>query len=1236
MYKYFLLTLFGVCNVLIASAAKADNTPPPCLPIPTRNQVSWQQMGTYAFIHFGPNTFNNMEWGYGNSDPASFNPTNLDCEQWVRTLKGGGMKGVILTCKHHDGFCLWPSKYTDYSIARSPYKNGKGDIVRELSDACRKYGLKFGVYLSPWDRHQSSYSRPEYVDYYYNQLRELLTNYGPIFELWLDGANGGDGWYGGAKEKRTIDHRTYYDFQRAYDMVKELQPQAIIFSDGGPGCRWVGNEKGVAGTTNWSFLREGVVYAGYPNYKELTTGHADGDIWVPAECDVSIRPGWFYHSNENIAVKTPGQLVDLYYKSVGRNATLLLNIPADRKGLLGQTDSLNLLEFRKRIDQDFAHNLLTDATITCSNTRGKAYKANSLTDNDYNTYWATANNVIKADINIAFNKPTRLNRLLLQEYIPLGQRVKAFSIEYKYNGNWRPLLLTEETTTIGFKRLLRFADIETSALRIRFIDARACLCISEIGAFYAESEEPLYKDASQPVAVRVADLLQRMTLKEKIGQLRCLMAWECYENNAGTLQITDKFKKILKDEHVGMFWATFRADPWTKKSLSNGLNPKTAAILANTLQRYVLENTRLGIPILLAEEAPHGHMAIGTTVFPTGLGMAATWNPALMEQIGYATAKELTLQGAHISYGPILDLARDPRWSRVEETFGEDPALVGTMGSALIRGLKRGGSLPTLKHFIAYGASQGGQNSGAVNIGKRDLLTNFLPPIYQAITAGVASVMTSYNSLDGVPCTSDRSLLTDLLRKEWKFEGIVVSDLFSIDGLHGTHRIAPTLQAAAAAALNAGVDVDLGAAAYNTLEKALADSITNMAAIDTAVARVLRMKFEKGLFEHPYVDIDMAAKQVRTAENIALAHKAAAQSITLLENRNGILPLKKNIKVAVIGPNADNRYNQLGDYTAPQEEGNIRTVLDGIRAKIGKKNVFYAKGCAVRDSTDYDFKTAIKMARQADVVIAVVGGSSARDFRTNYEATGAASVGKSISDMESGEGYDRATLTLLGRQNELLEVLKATGKPLVVAYIEGRPLDKTWGAAHADALLTAYYPGQEGGNAITAVLFGDENPAGRLPITVPVSTAQLPVYYNKLRPAAHNYVDMTAKPLYAFGYGLSYTTFEYSHLNIVPAGNGDYEVSFNITNSGSKDGEEVAQLYLSHEYSPVVMPEKQLKNFCRVMIKAGTTNTVKLTVSADDLKIIGQTMQETTDAGTVNVLIGSSSDNIKLSGKIEK
>lgn len=284
---------------LFLAGCQSVPVPEAILPVPQEKQVNWQKMETYAFVHFGLNTFNDREWGYGDSDPKTFNPARLDCEQWVQTFVNSGMKGVILTAKHHDGFCLWPTQLTEYCIRNTPYKDGKGDIVRELSDACKKYGIKFAVYLSPWDRHQANYGTPEYVDYFYKQLNELLTNYGDVFEIWFDGANGGDGWYGGAKDVRTIDRKTYYDYPRAYKMIDELQPQAVIFSDGGPGCRWVGNESGFAGATNWSFLRAGEVYPGYPKYRELQYGHADGNQWVAAECDVSIRPGWFYHPEED-------------------------------------------------------------------------------------------------------------------------------------------------------------------------------------------------------------------------------------------------------------------------------------------------------------------------------------------------------------------------------------------------------------------------------------------------------------------------------------------------------------------------------------------------------------------------------------------------------------------------------------------------------------------------------------------------------------------------------------------------------------------------------------------------------------------------------------------------------------------------------------------------------------------------------------------------------------------------
>ena len=459
--------------------------PEPILPVPEPKQVEWQQMETYAFIHFGLNTFNDREWGYGDTDPKTFNPTNLDCEQWAQTLVKAGMKGVILTAKHHDGFCLWPFEGTDYSVKNSPWKNGQGNVVKELSEACKKYGLKFAVYLSPWDRHQANYGTPEYLPYFYAQLHDLLTNYGPVFEVWFDGANGGDGWYGGAKDIRTIDRKNYYNYPRIYEMLDSIQPQAIIFSDGGPGCRWVGNEKGFAGATNWSFLRKGEVHPGYDKSYELQYGHPDGNQWVPAECDVSIRPGWFYHPEEDDRVKSPDQLVDLYYRSVGHNATLLLNFPVDRRGLIHPVDSANAVRFHEMIQRQLKTNLVAGMTPKVSNERGGDFVASALTDDNFDTYWATEDGVTTADIEFSFDTPTRMNRMMLQEYIPLGQRVKAFVVEYLDKDTWLPAKLNEETTTIGYKRLLRFETVETKGMRIRITDARGPLCLSNVGVYDA-------------------------------------------------------------------------------------------------------------------------------------------------------------------------------------------------------------------------------------------------------------------------------------------------------------------------------------------------------------------------------------------------------------------------------------------------------------------------------------------------------------------------------------------------------------------------------------------------------------------------------------------------------------------------------------------------------------------------------------------------------------------------------
>lgn len=483
------------CTAMVSTNAFAKDevkAPAPLLPLPEQKQVDWQRMETYAFIHFGLNSFCDREWGYGDTDPKMFNPKRLDCEQWVKTLMAAGMKGVILTAKHHDGFCLWPFEGNDYNVSKSPWRNGKGNVVKELSEACKKHGLKFAVYLSPWDRSRADYGSPSYVDYFHSQLRDLLTNYGPVFEVWFDGANGGDGYYGGARDKRTIDRKNYYNYPRIYQILDSLQPQAVVFSDGGPGCRWVGNEKGFAGETNWAFIPKNTVYPGYPNYPELQFGYPDGDQWTAAECDVSIRPGWFYHPEEDDKVKSPEQLADLYYRSVGHNATLLLNFPVDRNGLINPIDSANAVNFHKLIQRELGNNLVAGMKPKVSNERGGQFAAQALTDGSWDTYWATSDGVTSADITFTFKKAQKMNRIMLQEYIPLGQRVKKFAVEWlDKNGTWKAVEQGEETTTIGYKRLLRFLTVETKGLRVRILDSRGPICMNNMGVYYGGEDAQL-------------------------------------------------------------------------------------------------------------------------------------------------------------------------------------------------------------------------------------------------------------------------------------------------------------------------------------------------------------------------------------------------------------------------------------------------------------------------------------------------------------------------------------------------------------------------------------------------------------------------------------------------------------------------------------------------------------------------------------------------------------------------
>lgn len=502
--KKYLLVLF----VVVFYSCSQVPPPEPVLPLPSDRQLSWHELEYYAFVHFNMNTFSNMEWGLGDEDPAMFNPTELDCRQWAQVCKDAGMKGIILTAKHHDGFCLWPSEYTEHSVKNSPWKNGNGDVVRELADACREYGLKFGVYLSPWDRNHADYGKPEYITYFKNQLRELLTNYGDVFEVWFDGANGGDGWYGGANETRKIDNKTYYEWESVREIVRELQPGACMFSDAGPDIRWCGNEEGWVRETNWSLLNKDSVAPGVvPNIEWLRMGQENGSDWIPAEVDVSIRPGWYYHPSEDHKVKTLPELLDIYYHSIGRNASLLINFPVDKRGLIHENDVEQIMKLADAIKTDFAQNLVDSITVSATNTRGNssAYNAENVVDGNPESYWATDDGVNSASITFGFGKPNEFNRFLVQENIRLGQRVKSFSLEAFVGEAWQEIA---KGTTIGRKRILRFPNVSASKLRLTILDSKACPTISNVGIYLAPKvivEPQIRRDKSGMVTVRGFD-----------------------------------------------------------------------------------------------------------------------------------------------------------------------------------------------------------------------------------------------------------------------------------------------------------------------------------------------------------------------------------------------------------------------------------------------------------------------------------------------------------------------------------------------------------------------------------------------------------------------------------------------------------------------------------------------------------------------------------------------------------
>ena len=745
---------------------------------------------------------------------------------------------------------------------------------------------------------------------------------------------------------------------------------------------------------------------------------------------------------------------------------------------------------------------------------------------------------------------------------------------------------------------------------------------------------------------KVESLLSQMTLEEKCGQLTCPIGFNFYGKDGDSLWLADDFLGMMDTLPLGSCWAVLRADPWSRKTVETGLKPRESARLLNMMQRHAVENTRLGIPLLFCEETPHGHMAVGTTVFPTGIGQASTRDRELLEQMGEVMGREVRRQGAQVGYGPVLDIARDPRWSRVEETMGEDSYLSGVLGAAIVQGMQKN-VCATLKHLAAYGIPQGGHNAATADVGPNRLMTEYLPSFEKAICEGGAkTVMTSYNTIDGVPCSANEWLLQDILRNSWDFNGVVFSDLNAVNAIYATQHVAADPAEAAAMALKAGVDIDLGGFNYGGfLKEALQRGLVTEADIDRAVRHVLQLKYDLGLFENPYVDEALAEAEVGTKESAQLAKQVALESAVLLKN-DGVLPFGDLIKkVAVIGPNADNMYNQLGDYTAPQDSGRIVTMLEGIREK-GRAEVLYAKGCAVRDENDANIDEAVRVAKAADVVVLVVGGSSARDFKTSYEDTGAAIVDEHVSDMDCGEGYDRSTLKLLGKQEELMQAIYASGKPVVTVYIQGRPLDMNLAAEKSNALLTLWYPGMEGGSALADILWGDYNPAGRLPISIPRSVGQIPVCYSQ--PVTGDYVEETAKPLFPFGYGLSYTQFEYSNIHVetpirrvsnegvLKPYDTIFRVSCTVKNVGPCDGDEVVQLYVRDEVASVAPSSKLLKGFQRVHINKGETAEVSFyLIPRRDLSVYSKEKGWRVEPGEFTIMVGGNSENAVLSSSLE-
>ncbi|MCY0878729.1 MAG: glycoside hydrolase family 3 C-terminal domain-containing protein [Firmicutes bacterium] len=753
-----------------------------------------------------------------------------------------------------------------------------------------------------------------------------------------------------------------------------------------------------------------------------------------------------------------------------------------------------------------------------------------------------------------------------------------------------------------------------------------------------------YWNPALPVAERVQDLLSRMTLEEKVAQLSSIWVYEVMDDMRFSAA---KAKATLK-EGIGQI---------TRVGGASNVSPEESAVLANAIQRFLREETRLGIPAMVHEEACSGYMARGATIFPQAIGVASTWDPALVEAMAQVIARQMRSVGAHQALAPLLDVAHDARWGRVEETFGEDPYLVAQMGMHFVRGLQDSPSrvLATGKHFVGYGASEGGMNWAPAHLGPRELRDLYLWPFEAAVkSAHLASIMPAYHELDGTPCHASRQLLTALLRDEWGFDGLVVSDYFAVAMLQEYHHVAENRREAATLAVNAGVDIELPSRdAYGQpLLDAVKEGRVAEDAINRAVARVLRIKFELGLFENPYVSVDDVPAQFDRADDRALSLRLAQESFVLLKNRNDLLPLARNLRrLAIVGPNAVSARNLFGDYSfmchiesllemrdqgnvfeTPLPEGmkagevfqNVDTVAQAFKDALPHTECVVVEGVGIRTGQvdDAEFRRAVAAAREADVALVVVGDKSGLTL-----------------DATSGESRDRSSLKLPGAQEALVQAVAATGTPVVLVLVAGRPVDLTALEPVVDAILVAWLPGTEGAKALTQVMLGDVSPSGKLPMAFPRSVGQVPVFYNHKPSGGRShwhgdYVDEPATPLYAFGYGLSYTRFEYRDLEVSwDDAHDEVVVRFFVKNAGPRAGDEIAQVYVHDAVASVTRPVKELKAFARVSLEPGAERAVTARIPIAALAFYDLERQWVAEAGRWEILVGRSSDDICLTAE---